>query len=99
MDVNEVNLVYREEKNRILAPYRSDKGGVASSLAPQSRRVCQGKVAQRPYLNLLTPTLPCHYLSVMAFSGQISWQQKQVMQVSASTSGRWPFIDKADTGH
>ena len=35
----------------------------------------------------------------MAFSGQISWQQKQVMQVSGSTWGRLSPMDKADTGH
>jgi hypothetical protein len=35
MEVNEVNRAYWEEKNCILAPCRSSKGGVASSLAPQ----------------------------------------------------------------
>ena len=34
----------------------------------------------------------------MAFSVQISWQQKQVMQVSASTWGREPSRERAPTG-
>ena len=39
------------------------------------------------------------YCRVMAFSGQISWQQKHVIHVSASTSGRLSPMDRADTGH
>ena len=39
------------------------------------------------------------YFRVMAFSGQISWQQKQVMHASGSTWGRSSCRDKADTGH
>ena len=36
---------------------------------------------------------------VMAFSGQTSWQQKHVMQVSASTTGIASIIVSAWTGH
>jgi hypothetical protein len=39
------------------------------------------------------------YFRAMAFSGHISWQQKQVMHVSASTRGIFSSIVRADTGH
>ena len=39
-----------------------------------------------------------YYFSAMAFSGQISWQQKQAMHTSASTCGKQSPKDKADTG-
>ena len=39
------------------------------------------------------------YLRVMAFSGQISWQQKQTMQISGFTRGIRSIMDRADTGH
>ena len=38
-------------------------------------------------------------LNSMALSGHISWQQKQVMHFSVSTSGRSPLIDRAEAGH
>jgi hypothetical protein len=40
------------------------------------------------------------YFRVMAFSGQISWQQKQAIHVSVSTWGMLSsFMDRADAGH
>ena len=40
-----------------------------------------------------------NYLNAIAFSGQISWQQKHRIQISSSTSGMSSGMDKADTGH
>ncbi len=39
------------------------------------------------------------YFKLMALAGQISWQQKQTMHFSGSTSGILPSIDRADAGH